>query len=63
MLSCGFVIPVPPFISCGGGGQIAICSICSWAAQGPAAAPGSAARFGAGEEREGAGGSWALPEA
>ena len=60
MLSCGFVIPVPPFILRGGGGQIAICS---WAAQGLAALPGSAARFGAGEGQEGAAATWALPEA
>lgn len=63
MLSCGFVIPVPPFISRGGGGQIAICSICLWAAQGPAAALGSATQFGAGEGQEGAAVTWALLEA
>lgn len=49
VLSCGFVIPGLPFISRGGGGQIAIGSICSGVVQGLAAAPGSAGEFGAGE--------------
>lgn len=34
VLSFEFVIPMPPFISRGGGGQIGIGSICSWAAAG-----------------------------
>jgi len=43
VLSWGFVIPEPPFISRGGGGQAAICSICSWAAPGSAVPLGAAA--------------------
>lgn len=58
VLSFGFVIPVPPFISSGGGGQIGIGSICSWAA----AARALLCHSGAGEGQEGPAATWALLE-